>query len=83
MIHLLELNFSSCQDLGEIPEETEVAILETMLRIRKKDPAIYQPDFYFFGKGDEEEGSEEKVKGESVSKKAKPLYLKDVLARQV
>lgn len=74
------------QDEGEIPEETEAKIFETMLRIRQKDPAIYQKDVKFFD--DEEEGGEEVEEGaggakQKKAKKEKPMYLKDMIAKHV
>ncbi|PNW77549.1 hypothetical protein CHLRE_10g441450v5 [Chlamydomonas reinhardtii] len=72
------------EDEGEIPEETEAKIFETMLRIRQKDPAIYQKDVKFFD--DEEEGGEEVEEGaggakQKKAKKEKPMYLKDMIAK--
>ncbi|KAF5829462.1 hypothetical protein DUNSADRAFT_16043 [Dunaliella salina] len=71
---------SEDEDDGYIPEDTERRIFETLLRIKRKDPAIYDSSVAFFPEPpeeeEEEEGSADKPKGE------KPLYLKDVLARQ-
>ena len=76
------------QDMGEIPEDTEAAILDTLVRIKRKDPLIYQPEVHFFKKDDDDDGEEGKgsdgIQQEGVSeKKVKPLYLKDVIAKQV
>jgi protein KRI1 len=68
------------QDDGYIPEDTERRIFETLLRIRRKDPAIYDSSVAFFPEEAEGEDGQEKEKG---PKDQKPLYLKDVLARQV
>ncbi|KAG2432858.1 hypothetical protein HXX76_008591 [Chlamydomonas incerta] len=70
------------EDEGEIPAETEAKIFETMLRIRQKDPAIYQKDVKFFE--DEEEGGEEGAGAgaQQKVKKEKPMYLKDMIAKQ-
>jgi len=81
---LTQALFATSQDLGEIPDETEEAIFDTLLRIKRKDPVIYQPEVHFFNKDDEE--GEEDGKGLETSaavKKSKPLYLKDIIARQV
>uniref|UniRef100_A0A7S3VJ15 Kri1-like C-terminal domain-containing protein n=1 Tax=Dunaliella tertiolecta TaxID=3047 RepID=A0A7S3VJ15_DUNTE len=70
---------SEDEDDGYIPEDTERRIFETLLRIKRKDPAIYDSSVAFFPEApeeEEEEGGASKPKGE------KPLYLKDVLARQ-
>ncbi|GAX72819.1 hypothetical protein CEUSTIGMA_g274.t1 [Chlamydomonas eustigma] len=83
-----EESSSEDEDLGEIPEDTEEAILDTLLRIKHKDPIIYKPDIYFFKKEEEEEGEgleDTKVPNtdaEEPPKKSRPLYLKDVLAKQ-
>lgn len=72
--------------MGEIPDDTEEAILQTLLRIRAKDPLIYQSNVYFFQRGEgEEEGEGADAGGDKgdAPKKEKPLYLKDVLAKQV
>ncbi|GFR40096.1 hypothetical protein Agub_g644 [Astrephomene gubernaculifera] len=76
------------EDDGEIPVDTEAKIFETLMRIRRKDPAIYQKDVKFFddegeeGQGgggeEEEEGGSKKPK----SAKAKPVFLKDLIAKQ-
>ncbi len=73
------------QDDGYIPEDTERRIFETLLRIKRKDPAIYDSSVAFFPEPDEEAGKEEGEGGDGVGKAKgeKPLYLKDVLARQV
>ncbi len=70
------------QDEGEIPEEVEAKIFDTLLRIRSQDPAIYQKDVKFFQ--EEEEGDDAEGGGAAgKSKKAKPIYLKDMIAKQV
>jgi len=73
------------EDDGEIPEAKEAQFLETLLRIRRREPAIYQPDVKLYSSSDasdasdaEEGGAEEGGK----AKRRKPMYLKDVLARQ-
>jgi hypothetical protein len=64
-------------------------VLETLLRIRRQDPLIYQKDVRFFpeeeGQGQEGEGDEEGA-GKTKSKQQrddKPMYLRTVLAQQV
>ena len=59
------------------------------MRIKRKDPVIYQSDVHFFQKGEEEDedgegegGAPPQKAGAEAVKKSKPLYLKDVLARQ-
>lgn len=81
------------QDDGDIPEETERRILETLLRIRRKDPAIYDPSVAFFpeadgadgGAGPQGEGEAQEdggPDGKKHKRKEKKVFLKDVLARQ-
>lgn len=71
------------QDEGEIPSDTEAQIFDTLLRIRRKDPAIYQKDVAFFNR-DQEEGEGEEGEGvKTKPKKEKPMYLKDLIAKQV
>ncbi|KAL6754712.1 hypothetical protein V8C86DRAFT_312002 [Haematococcus lacustris] len=72
------------EDDGAIPESTEAKIFETLLRIRSKDPAIYDPATRFFEPEDEGEGKAQEAGGAggSQQKGSKPLYLKDVLAKQ-
>jgi len=72
------------QDDGYIPEDTERRIFETLLRIKRKDPAIYDSSVAFFPAAAEGEGGDEEEDGEAARPRAqKPVYLKDVLARQV
>lgn len=71
------------QDDGQIPEDTEAAIFQTLLRIKRQDPAIYRPDVAFFEEGDDD-GDDQDEAEEGGSKRAKrPMYLKDMLAKQV
>ncbi|XP_024522328.1 protein kri1 [Selaginella moellendorffii] len=65
---------------GVLPEKTEVRILETLARIKKKDPSIYKPEVKFFeDDGDEDEDVEEE---KALKERKKPVYLKDVVAKQ-
>lgn len=73
------------EDDGEIPEETEAQILETLIKIRRKDPSIYNKDVAFFQEPDSE-GDEEGGEGEGAAggtKKAKPMALRQFIAKQV
>jgi hypothetical protein len=61
-------------------------VLATLLKIRRHDPEVFQPDVKFFGDeedaqekgGGEEEGAEGKPR-----RKEKPMFLRTVLAQQV
>ena len=70
------------EDLGEIPDETEAKILDTLIKIKRKDPAIYQSDVRFFEKEEEEDGDEEGEQAPQASK-SKPKYLKDMIAQNL
>ncbi|KXZ47073.1 hypothetical protein GPECTOR_38g310 [Gonium pectorale] len=69
------------EDDGEIPIDTEAKIFETLLRIRRQDPAIYQKDVQFFEEGDEEDGEGDDG-GQKKDSKKKPMFLKDLIAKQ-
>ncbi|KAG2501152.1 hypothetical protein HYH03_000967 [Edaphochlamys debaryana] len=72
------------EDDGQIPEETEAKIFDTLLRIRSKDPSIYQKDVVFFqeeDEGAEDEGAEGEG-GKKKGRKEKPMFLKDMIAKQ-
>lgn len=59
-------------------------MLETLVRIKKKDPVVYQKDLVLFPKpqeGDEAAGSD--AAANKASKGTKPVYLRTVLAKQV
>ena len=64
---------------GKLPVKTDIKIFETLAKIKKKDPVIYQPEVKFFDDEDEEDEDD----AGAVEKKKKPLYLKDVQARQL
>jgi len=77
-----ESSTSEEEDEGEIADETNAGIFETLLRIRKRDPVIYEKDVKFFKDEEEEdEAADGEDKGGKTDKK-KPLYLKDMLAKQ-
>ncbi|XP_024529781.1 protein kri1 [Selaginella moellendorffii] len=65
---------------GVLPEKTEVRILETLARIKKKDPSIYKPEVKFFEDDDDEDEDVEEEK--ALKERKKPVYLKDVVAKQ-
>ena len=70
---------------GLLPARTDTQIFETLVKIKKKDPAIYAPEAKFYddvGEEDEDEGQED-VDVKVVEKQKKKLYLKDVVARQL
>ncbi|EFJ52328.1 hypothetical protein VOLCADRAFT_102989 [Volvox carteri f. nagariensis] len=70
-------------DEGDIPEEVEAKIFDTLLRIRKQDPSIYQKDVQFFEEVQEEAQEDDALAGKpAAAKKAKPMYLKDMIAKQ-
>ncbi|GIL71939.1 hypothetical protein Vretimale_611 [Volvox reticuliferus] len=70
------------EDAGDIPDEVEAKIFDTLLRIRSQDPSIYQKDVHFFTEDDNE--TEDGLAGDKPAavKKAKPMYLKDMIAKQ-
>lgn len=56
-----------------------------MKRIRNKDPVIYKKDTAFFGdegSSDDKEDGDKEEGGKKAVKKSKPMYLKDVIAKQ-
>lgn len=60
-----------------------VQVLETLVRLKKKDPVLKQPDVVLFPQpADSDEGAEAAADG-AEGKKAKPMYLRTVLAKQV
>lgn len=67
---------------GLLPARTDTQIFETLVKIKKKDPAIYAPEAKFYDDLDEEneDNGQEDV---DVKKQKKKLYLKDVVARQL
>lgn len=66
-------------EYGLIPESTEIQIYETLAKIKKKDPLIYQKDAKLFNEDEDEEEKETVEK----PKKKKSLYLKDVMAQHL
>ncbi|GIL45728.1 hypothetical protein Vafri_2894 [Volvox africanus] len=72
------------EDAGDIPDEVEAKIFDTLLRIRSQDPSIYQKDVHFFTEDDNETddglaGGDNKP---TADKKVKRMYLKDMIAKQ-
>lgn len=67
---------------GFAPQKTEEQFLKTLVRIKKRDPTIYdtQQKLYSDVDTDEEEEEYRRVKGE---KKEKPMYIKDVMTKQI
>lgn len=67
---------------GFAPQKTEEQFLETLVRIKRRDPAIYDTQQKLYSDVDTEEEEEEyrRVRGE---KKEKPVYIKDVMAQQI
>ncbi len=57
-------------------------VLETLVKIRRQDPSIYNTETKFFGSDEEEEEGEDDDADERPRKKAKPLYLRDAIAKQ-
>lgn len=71
-----------------LPDKDDAKIFETLMRIRRKDPQIYQSDVFFFGKeGDaaqqQEAAAEDTGDDAGPQKRSKKMFLKDVLAKQV
>lgn len=69
----------AAQDDGFIAEETETQILETLKKLRSKDPEIYDSSKHFFNVQDDGDGETPAPK----ATKTKPMLLKDVLFQQV
>ncbi|MEW5312524.1 MAG: hypothetical protein WDW38_004154 [Sanguina aurantia] len=75
------------EDDGILPDNDEAQIFETLMRIKRKDPQIYQSDIFFFGKeGDaaQQQGPAAAEGGEGAAplQRKKKMFLKDVLAQQ-
>jgi protein KRI1 len=70
---------------GLLPVRTDAQIFETLARIKKRDPSIYVSEAKFYDEEGDEDGREEGdgVEPATKEKKKKPLYLKDVVARQL
>ena len=68
------------QDDGYISNKKERQILETILKIRKKDKSIYDPQAKFYSDDDDEE--EERRKDGEGNQTEKPMYLKDMVYKE-
>ncbi|MQL98401.1 hypothetical protein Taro_031111 [Colocasia esculenta] len=75
-------------------KKTDIQFYDAIVRVKKNDPAIYQKDSKLYSSGDEEEEEEEegeegeeeeeeKKKKKPKAKKERPLYIKDVVAKQL
>lgn len=65
-------------DDGFISNKTEAQILETLVKIRRKDKSIYDEKTKFYSSEDDDDDDDIKKRG----KKDKPMYLKDVLYKE-
>ncbi|XP_020578547.1 protein KRI1 homolog [Phalaenopsis equestris] len=76
----------SDESSDESSEEEEIKddyqFYDALVRVKKNDPIVMQKDAKLFASSSEGEEEEEDKKS-GVTKKAKPLYLKDVMARQL
>ena len=81
------------EDDGYIPDRKQAQIFETLLKIRAKDPSVYDADAKFYssssededeegGDGDGDEGGEGKKAAAAAAKKERPMYLKDLHYQQ-
>lgn len=60
--------------------------LETLLKIRRRDPSIYEPGAKLLADDDDEEEGEDEdrpAKGKPAGKAKKPVYLREVQAQQL
>lgn len=62
-----------------------VQVLETLVRLKKKDPILKQPDVVLFPQpeGSEGDAPADEAAAAADGKKSKPMYLRTVLAKQV
>jgi hypothetical protein len=61
-------------------------VLETLVRLKKKDPVLKQPEVVLFPEPADSEGDEaagQAAAAAAEGKKSKPMYLRTVLAKQV
>ena len=80
---------SETEDDGYIADQTEMEILETIRKIRVKDPDIYKADTKFYTDNNNPHDSVPDVapgmnakKKNRVESTTKPMYLKDVLVKE-
>jgi len=76
--YFLQVENDVVQDDGYISSKKERQILETILKIRKKDKSIYDPQAKFYSDDEEEERS----KDVEEFQKEKPMYLKDMVYKE-
>jgi hypothetical protein len=60
-----------------------VQVLETLVRLKKNDPILKQPDVVLFPQPEGSEGDAPADAAAADGKKSKPMYLRTVLAKQV
>lgn len=58
-------------------------VLETLVRIKRHDPVIYEKDTVLFPQQQLDEADEEITAGNNSKKSSKPVFLRTVLAQQV
>lgn len=77
----------SDESSDELSDDEEVKddyqFYAALVRVKKNDPAIMQKDARLFESSSEDEEEEDEHKKSKATKKVKPLYLKDVMARQL
>ncbi|XP_010256656.1 PREDICTED: protein KRI1 homolog [Nelumbo nucifera] len=61
----------------------ELQFLDALVKVKKKEPIINQKDTKLFESEDEEDDEEEEEEEKPKSSKEKPMYLKDVVAKQL
>eukprot|EP00890_Picochlorum_soloecismus_P004968 jgi/Picsp_1/5472/NSC_02831-R1_protein len=72
-----DVSSSEEEDDGYISSKKERQILETILKIRKKDKSIYDPQATFYS-----DDGEEEEKRKDGTQNEKPMYLKDMVYKE-